>query len=101
MARSLPWRRLLVADLLVALVVVIGLLLLVLPGLAALTLLAVVGPVIEIEHRPVRAAFVRSVELTRRHLGPVVLLATVPLAVVAELEAITPAPDRPARSPSS
>jgi hypothetical protein len=93
-ARSLPWRRLIVADLLVALVVVIGLLLLVLPGLAALTLLAVVGPVIEIEHRPVRAAFARSVELTRGHVGPVVLLATVPLAVVAELEAIAPAPDR-------
>lgn len=93
-ARSLPWKRLIAADVLVALIVVVGFLLLVVPGLAALTLLAVVGPVIEIEHRPVRAAIRRSVQLTRRHIWPVLLLATVPLAIVAELEAIAPEPDR-------
>ena len=91
-ARSLPWWRLIAADLLVTLAVVCGLLLFVLPGLAALTLLAVVGPVIEIEHRRVFAAVRRSVQLARRHIWTVLLLATVPLAVVAELEAIAPDP---------
>jgi hypothetical protein len=91
-ARSLPWWRLVAADLLFALAVVIGLLLLVLPGLAALTLLAVIGPVIEIEHRRVLPAARRSVQLTRRHLASVLLLATLPLVVVSELEAIAPEP---------
>jgi hypothetical protein len=93
-ARSLPWRRLVTADLLVAAVVVVGFILLVGPGLAALTLLAVVGPIIEVEHRPVLSAARRSAELTRCHLGPVVLLATIPLCAVAELEAIAPEPHR-------
>jgi hypothetical protein len=93
-ARSLLWWRLIAADVLVALAVVAGLLLAVLPGLAVLTLLAVVGPVIEIEHRQVFPAFRRSAQLTRHHLGSVLLLATAPLLVVAELEAIAPDPDR-------
>lgn len=93
-ARSLPWGRLIAADVLVTLAVVAGLLLLVVPGLAALTLLAVTGPVIEIEHRRVLAAARRSVQLTRHHLWPTLLLATIPLAAVGELEAIAPVPDR-------
>jgi hypothetical protein len=91
-ARSLPWRRLIAADVLFAVAVVAGLVLLVLPGLAALTLLAVIGPVIEIEHRRVFEAARRSVQLTRRHLGSVVLLATIPLVAASQLEAIAPEP---------
>lgn len=93
-ARSMPWWRLIAADLLVSAAVVAGLVLLVVPGLAVLTLFAVVGPVIEIEHRKVFAALRRSAQLARRHIGPVVLLATAPLIVAAELEAIAPEPDR-------
>jgi hypothetical protein len=93
-ARSLQWWQLIAADVLVVLAVVAGFVLLVVPGLAALTLLAVVGPVIEIEHRRVLAAIRRSCQLTRSHIWPVLLLATAPLAVVAELEAIAPEPDR-------
>lgn len=93
-AHCLPWKRLIGADILVALIVVAGLVLLVVPGLAALTLLAVVGPVIEIEHRRILAAVRRSVQLTRRHIWSVLLLATAPLVVAAELEAIAPEPDR-------
>ena len=59
----------------------VGLLLLVIPGLVALTLLAVVGPIIEIEHQKVAAAMRRSTRLTRSHPWTVILLATVPLAV--------------------
>ena len=92
--RSLPWKRLVVADILVTITVIIGLVLFVLPGLAVLTLLAVVGPVIEIEHRPVRGAFRRSARLVRQHLGLVILLGTVPMSLSAELEAVAPEPDR-------
>lgn len=91
-ARSLPWWRLIAADLLVTVTVVFGVLLLILPGLVALTLLAVVGPVIEIERRRVFAAARRSVQLVRRHPWTVLLLATVPLAAVSELAAIAPDP---------
>ena len=51
MLRSLPWGSLILADLLVTLIVVAGLVVLIIPGLIALTLLAVVGPVIELERR--------------------------------------------------
>jgi hypothetical protein len=92
LARTLPWGRLAAADVLVALITVAGLILLVIPGLVALTLLAVVGPVIEIEHHKVFAALRRSAQLTRRHPWAVVLLATIPLAAASELEAIAPDP---------
>jgi hypothetical protein len=91
---SLSWKRLVMADILVTLVVVIGLLLLVLPGLAAFTLLAVVGPVIEIEDRQVLSAFRRSVQLVRQHVWLVIGLGTVPLILAAELEAVAPEPNR-------
>lgn len=91
-ARSLPWRRLVAADVLATVAVVVGFALFVAPGLAALTLLAVVGPIIEIEHQPALSAARRSAQLTRRHLGSVLLLATIPLSVVGELEAIAPDP---------
>jgi hypothetical protein len=92
--RSLPWKRLVVADILVTVAVIIGLVLFIVPGLAALTVLAVVGPVIEIEHRQVLSAFRRSVFLVRQHVGLVILLGTVPLSLAAELEAVAPEPDR-------
>ncbi len=92
--RSLPWKRLVMADILVTLTVIIGLVLFVLPGLAALTYLAVVGPVIEIEHRQVLSAFRRSVRLVRQHVWLVILLGTVPLSLAGELEAVAPEPDR-------
>jgi hypothetical protein len=93
-ARSLAWKRLIVADILVTITVITGLVLFVLPGLAILTLLAVVGPVVEIEHRPVRGAFRRSARLVRRHFALVILLGTVPIGLSAELEAVAPEPER-------
>jgi hypothetical protein len=67
--RTLPWARLVGADLMVALIVVAGLIALVIPGLVAINLFAVVGPVIEIENRPVIAALRRSAHLVRQHFG--------------------------------
>jgi len=90
--RSLRWWSLIGADLLATAIVVVGLLLLVVPGLAALTLLAVVGPVIDIEDRGVLGAIRRSAHLVRQHVWPVVLLGTIPMAAAAELEAVAPEP---------
>jgi len=91
-ARSLPWGRLIAADLLVSLAVLAGLALLVIPGLVMLTLFAVVGPVIEIEDRKVFAAMRRSARLTRAHPWTTLLVATVPLALTAEAGAVAPEP---------
>jgi hypothetical protein len=88
--RTLPWARLVLADLLVVVLVVAGLLALVIPGLAAVSFFAVVGPVIEIENRPVRMALRRSAHLVRPYFWWVTLLTTVPLAVSSELESLAP-----------
>jgi len=90
--RTLPWARLVGADLLVALLVVAGLIALVIPGLIAINLFAVVGPVIEIENKPVIAALRRSAHLVRPHFWAVVLLVTLPVAVAAEIDDIAPHP---------
>jgi hypothetical protein len=90
--RTLPWLALVEADIVVTVIVIIGLLLLVVPALIALTFLAIVGPVIEIEQRRVWDAIRRSVRLVRQHVWTVVLLATVPIAAAAQLEAVAPEP---------
>ncbi len=95
--RNLPWRRLICADLMVVLVVVVGLIALILPGLIALNLLAVVGPVIEIEHRRVFGALRRSAHLVRKHFWGVFLLATLPVLVASELPATVPNSANPGR----
>jgi hypothetical protein len=91
-ARSLPWRRLILADILVTIFFVVGLIALVIPGLIVLNLLAVVGPVIEIEDHNVRGSLRRSARLVRPHFWPVAVLATLPVFVLSELEAVTPEP---------
>ncbi len=88
--RTLPWRRLICADLLVVLLVVVGLVALVIPGLIAFNLFAVVGPVIEIEHQRVLAALRRSAHLVRQHFWGVLLLATLPVLIAGELPAALP-----------
>jgi hypothetical protein len=88
--RTLAWWRLIGADLLVALLVVIGAVLLVIPGLIAVNLFAVVGPVIDIEHRPVLGALRRSAHLVRQHFWTVAMLVTLPVAAASVLD-VTPA----------
>ena len=91
-ARTLPWGRLILADLVVTVVVVIGLFALVIPGLVLASLLAVVGPLIEIEDEPVRVALRRSRRLVRPYFWPVVLLAVVPVIAVSGVESAGPDP---------
>jgi hypothetical protein len=64
-ARSLPYGRLIGSDLLFALVVGVGLLALVVPGLVVLTWYALIGPVIKLEGAGVRDSFRRSHDLVR------------------------------------
>lgn len=90
--RTLPWRRLILADLIIVMAIVLGLLILVVPGLIVANLLAITGPVIEIENRPVRQALRRSARLVRPYFWRVALLATLPVVVLSELEAAGPEP---------
>jgi hypothetical protein len=90
--RTLPWRRLILADIAVVLLTVIGLLAFVIPGLVIANFLAIVGPLIEIQDEPVRTALRRSVRLVRPYFWRVALLATVPLLLVSELESAGPDP---------
>jgi hypothetical protein len=64
-ARTLPYWRLIRADLLLTLVVVLGMLALVVPGLVFLVWFTLIAPVIKIEGLGVIAAFRRSRDLVR------------------------------------
>lgn len=90
--RSLPWGSLVLADLLATLVIVAGLLALIVPGLVAITLLAVVGPVIEIEHRSALAGLRRCVQLVRPAVWRVAAFATLPLLLTNGIVAFLPDP---------
>lgn len=74
LAHSLSYSRLIAADLLLAVVVAAGLLALVVPGLILLVWFALVGPVIEVERRPVTEGFRRSRVLVRMHFWRVAVL---------------------------
>lgn len=65
LARRISYGRLIVLDIAYVVVVAIGLLLLVAPGVAAFVLLGLAGPAVELEHRTVRGAFARSFRLVR------------------------------------
>jgi hypothetical protein len=91
-ARTLPWGSLVLADLLYVVLAVAGLVLFIVPGLIVITVLAVIGPVIEIEHRRAFAAARRSVSLVRQRFWTVVLLATLPLILAGLVESVVPEP---------
>jgi hypothetical protein len=93
--RSLPWGSLILADLLTALIVVVGLVALIIPGLIAITLLAVVGPVIELERRPAVSGLRRSARLVRPYFWRVALYATLPLLVANGVVGLLPDPSGP------
>ena len=79
--RSLPWVSLLMADVLI-IVVSVGLsLLFLVPGLVALTLLSLTGPVIAMERHGVLAALARSVGLVWPHFWLTVRVVTIPLLI--------------------
>ncbi len=80
-SRRLNYHRLIAVDLLYGVVVVAGLLLLVIPGVAAFVWLGLAGPIVELEGRTVWGAFRRSWDLVRGRfwtvlmvLGPIELI---------------------------
>lgn len=86
--RGLPYGRLLVADLLFALIVVVLIVFAVIPGLIGYTFFCLVGPVINIEKRGVLDGFKRSAQLVRRALGVTVLLVVIPNLLESQLDPI-------------
>lgn len=79
--RTLPWRRLVVADIVVVAGTVFGLGLLIVPGVAFYVLVGLVGPVIVQERRGVIDAFRRTYRFSRTAIGPILVLVALPTAV--------------------
>jgi hypothetical protein len=76
---TLPYGRLILAEIILFTVTTIGLALFVVPGLIAFTFFGLVGPTITIENRSAIGAFRRSARLVRPHFWLVLLLVTVPI----------------------
>jgi hypothetical protein len=79
--RTLPYWRLLAADVLLSLGAVVGTLLLIVPGLILYTYFALVGPAVVMEDRGVFDAFRRSTRLVRGKFWLTFLLVTLPILV--------------------
>jgi hypothetical protein len=79
--RTLPYWRLIGADVLLSLGAVVALLLLVVPGLIFYTFFSLVGPAVVMEDRGVFDGFRRSMRLVRGHFWLTLLLVTVPILV--------------------
>jgi len=66
-ARTINYQRLIAVDLIYVLLVAVGLVAFLLPGILIYVYLGLAAPVVEIEGRGVRAGFVRSLDLVRGH----------------------------------
>jgi hypothetical protein len=83
--RQLPYLRLLAADLILWVIGGVASAAFVIPGLIVTTLFALIGPLINLEDLPIRAAFRRSATLVAPQFLLVLCLVTVPIAVENEL----------------
>jgi len=83
--RRLPLTRLLLADLVLIAVSAVGMLLLLIPGVIAFTLLCLVGPIIVSEDLRVFAALRRSYRLVRPHFWMTFFLVTIPFTIEDQL----------------
>jgi hypothetical protein len=83
--RTLPWGRLLLAEVLIVVLSGIAAAAALLPGLAVDTLLALVGPLINLLDVRVPEALRRSVQLVWPHFILVFMMITLPLAIEHEL----------------
>lgn len=77
--RTLPYGRLIVADVLLALLTIMFSIALFVPGIIFFTFHSLVGPVVVMEDRKVRSAFRRSRQLVRGHFWLVLLLVALPI----------------------
>lgn len=72
--RSLPWARLVIADLLLAVIIVAGVVAFLLPGLVLASMLSLVMPLLNLERQRVWPTFRRSLRLTRPHVVTVCVI---------------------------
>lgn len=82
-ARHINYKRLIALDLLYVLMVVLGLIAFVVPGVLVFIYLGLAGPIVEIEERGIRAAFKRSYSLVRGSFW-LVFFVLVPLEIVGD-----------------
>jgi uncharacterized protein UPF0259 len=82
-AGMIKYRPLIAVDLLYGLMVAIGLVLFFFPGIFVFVWLGLSAPVVEIEHRGVRDAFRRSIELVR-HKFWIVALVLIPIELLGD-----------------
>jgi len=80
-ARNLPYRSLIIADVLLLLVMFAGFVALIVPGLVFITWFSLIAPIIEMEGLGARAAFRRSRRLVRPHFWRVAGI-VLPLAIL-------------------
>jgi hypothetical protein len=78
---EVPWTTLVLATLAYEVLAVVGVLLLVVPGILVVVYLTLYGPAIVVERLGVRAAFRRSAQLVRGHFWRVFALAALVLVV--------------------
>lgn len=83
-ARMIDYRALIAVDLIFGLLVALGFVTFVIPGILLFVYLGLAAPVVEIEHRGVRAALARSVSLVRGHFW-LVLAVLVPIEIVSDV----------------
>jgi hypothetical protein len=79
--RTLPYVRLIVADLLITIAAVVGAAFFVIPGVIAFTLFSLAGPIVNIEQRGPVDAMRRSAQLVRPHFWFVLFFVAVPVAL--------------------
>jgi hypothetical protein len=79
--RTLPYRRLILADVLVTVLVALGYLALIVPGLVLFTLLCLTAPIVNIEGQSAVRAMRRSVQLVRGRFWLTLILVTVPFTI--------------------
>lgn len=83
-ARMIDYRALIAIDLIFGVLVAIGFVAFVVPGILAFVYLGLAAPVVEIEHRGIRAALRRSISLVRGHFW-LVLVILVPIEIVSDV----------------
>ncbi len=82
-AHMINYRTLIAIDLIFGVAVALGFVALIVPGVLLFVFLGLAAPVVEIEHRGVRAALGRSVRLVRGHFW-LVLAVLVPIEIVSD-----------------
>jgi hypothetical protein len=83
-ARMIDYRALIVVDLIFGVLVALGAVAFIVPGILVFVYLGLAAPVVEIEHRGVRAALSRSFRLVRGHFW-LVLAVLLPIEIASDV----------------